>query len=395
MKKLLFVLIPFFALILSLVSPSHSQEKETAVAVEEDAEATTSEQNEISGKIGIFEFKVSTKMGWRVDPQVETIANVLLESDSVDLKSAFSTMLNKKGPIIYATWREFPSEFSMTASEIANSISKDVIPEEWKLIQDEFKAQIRMLRNGTQFSYWRMVGMGDGKKFGGGETKTFGAWIDIPVAYKKEDKLSGGIVSLYLRGNQGFKKSTKLASELLLTEIAESLTPINGELVPLEVLKASYSSSTRGENNELSQATPVPGSAEETRPSDSAEMPLAQATDIMNRASRPLDTSPAQMLSACRTIKKNIAWAPYPEFESANPELHRLDSICESRLEKLILFVRIGAKFGDTEKLKSYLTPLYDSASSAGSEELCNFLHYVDSIWEENDFKRPEKNKCP
>jgi len=374
MKKSLVALISFVVLSLSLMSSSHSQA--TAGA--------------ISGKVGVFGFAAPSPAGWRVSPEAEKKANELLESDSVQLKAAFATMFGSRGPIIYATWTEFPSGFAVPAAQIASSVSESTIPNDWKLVPGELKVKTGMLPSRIEYSYWRLIGMGNGKQFGGGGSiKTLGIWIDIPVAYKDGGKVGGGIASFYLRGAEAeFKGTSKHSAEQLLITIAESLVPTGAEIIPLEALTANA-----GDKNNRSQQTSR--SSADSRSEAFSEMPLEQATDIIKQVLTSQNSSPSQMLSACEAVKQHMSSSQHPGFRSANPELRRLDSICENRLEKTILFARIKADFGDTAKLKSYLTPIYDSAASAGSGALCDFLYYVDSIWEENDFKRPDKDQCP
>jgi hypothetical protein len=368
MKKALFVLFAFGVLNLCGIQSSFSQ--------------GTGER--ISGKVGVLGFTTLAPAGWRAGTEAEEKANEILASESVKQKASFATMFGPKGPIIYGTWKEFPTGYALSAAQIAGSVSESAFPSGWSLVPGELKVQTRILSSRIEYAYWRIVASGDGRQFGGGRpVKTLGVWIDIPIAYKEGGKIGGGIASLYLRGAESdFKGTSKHSAEQLLITLADSLAPVNAEIVPLEAVTAN----SGGKKTAGQQAS----AAVSENPSEiSVEMQLGQATAIINDQ----NSSGASMLAACDTIRQHISWKQRPSFKSLNPELQRLDAICESRLERAILSVRIQAEISETDKLKAYLAPLYDSARKAGPSVLCEFLRYVDSVWEKNDFKRP--NQCP
>ncbi len=368
MKKALFALLSFALLNLSLIQSSFSQ----------------AGGERISGKVGVLGFTTLAPAGWRAGTEAEEKANEILASESVKQKALFATMFGPKGPIIYATWKDFPAGYSLSAAQIAGSVSESAFPSGWSLVPGELKVQTRMLPSRIEYAYWRIVANGDGRQFGGGRSlKTLGIWIDIPIAYKEGGKVGGGIASLYLRGAEAdFKASSKHSAEQLLIALADSLAPVNAEIVPLDTVMANT-----GSKKVSSQ--PTSSTVSENLSEAVVEMQLGQATGIINDQ----NSSGVQMLAACDTIKQHMGWKQRPGFKSLNPELQRLDAICESRLERAVLSARIQAETSDTEKLKSYLAPLYDSARKAGPSALCEFVRYVDSIWEKNDFKRP--NQCP
>ena len=368
MKKVLFALLAFATLNLLGTQSSFSQ--------------ATGER--ISGKVGVLGFTTLAPAGWRAGTEAEERANEILASESVKQKAIFATMFGPKGPIIYATWKEFPAGYSLSAAQIAGSVSESAFPSGWSLVPGELKVQTRMLPSRIEYAYWRIVASGDGRQFGGGRpVKTLGIWIDIPIAYKEGGKIGGGIASLYLRGAESdFKGTSKHSAEQLLIALTDSLAPVNAEIVPLEAVAANAGGKkTPGQ----SVSSPVPENSSEI----AVEMQLGQATLIINDQ----NSSGVSMLAACDTIKQHISWKQRPGFKSLNPELQRLDAICESRLERTILSARIQAEINETDKLKSYLAPLYESARRAGPSALCEFVRYVDSVWEKNDFKRP--NQCP
>ncbi len=368
MKKSLFAVLAFSLLSLSAVSPSYSQ--------------ATGEK--ISGKIGVLEFATSLPAGWKAGMEAEKKANEILESEAVKPKASFAAMFGSKGPIIYATWSVFPEGFAVTAASIVGGVSESTFPSEWKMVPSELKLDTKMLPNRIEYAYARILGTGNGKQFGGAAgIKTVAIWIDIPVAYQDGDKVSGGMASLYLRGSEAdFKGASKIGAEKFLMAIAESLKLVDAEPVPIDVLVAS------SKNKRQKQEAPA---GSDGRSESLPEMPLSQATVVINAQ----DSSSAQMLAACETVRQHMMWRQRPGFKSVNPELRRLDSICESRLERTILSARIQAELSETAKLESYLAPMYESAVKAGPSAWCEFLYYVDSIWEDNKFKRPDKDQCP
>lgn len=347
--------------------------------------------NTVSGKIGVLGFSTASPAGWRVGADVDRKAGEILASESIEKNIAFATMFGTKGPIIFAIWTDFPPGFVVPAAQMAEGITDSAIPSDWKVLSGELRASTRTLSNRLEYAYWRLVAMGNGKQIGGSAgIKTLAVWIDIPVAYRDNGKVGAGVVSLFLRGAEAdFKGPSKHSAEQFMISIAESLVPPGAEFVPFEVISANAS-----EKAKKSQQA-VQGSGVDSRQEAPSDISIEQAVDVMKQAIVNDNFSPSKLLSACMTIKRHMSWPQYSDFKSLNPELRRLESICENRLEKTILLTRINAEFSDTEKLKAYLTPMYQSAAAAGPVPWCDFLHYVDSVWEENDFKRPEKDQCP